>query len=101
MLELQAGTVDGIDNPGPDDFATIEADANLNLIQRPALNVFYVGLNNIFPPFDNEMVRQAVAMAIDRQRIVDNFYPTGIRSCHPFHALLDPEWLRRRSVVRI
>ena len=77
LLELQAGNVDGIDNPGPDDFAKIQADANLQLIPRPALNVFYVGMNNTFPPFDNEKVRQAVAMAIDRDRIVKNFYPAG------------------------
>ncbi len=77
LLELQAGTVDGIDNPGPDDFATIQADANLTLYPRPALNVMYVGMNNAFPPFDNEKVRQAVAMSIDRKRIIDNFYPAG------------------------
>jgi ABC-type transport system substrate-binding protein len=77
LLELQAGNVDGIDNPGPDDFATIEADTNLSLIPRPALNIFYVGMNNTYPPFDNELVRQAIAMAVDRQRIVDNFYPAG------------------------
>jgi ABC-type transport system substrate-binding protein len=77
LLELQSGTVDGIDNPGPDDFATIEGDPNLKLYNRPALNIFYVGMNNTFAPFDNEKVRQAVAMGIDRQRIVDNFYPAG------------------------
>jgi ABC-type transport system substrate-binding protein len=77
LLELQAGTVDGIDNPGPDDFAKIESDPNLVLIPRPALNIFYVGMNNTYPPFDNEQVRQAIAMGIDRQRIVDNFYPAG------------------------
>ena len=31
LLELQSGTIDGFDNVGPDDFATIEADANLHL----------------------------------------------------------------------
>jgi ABC-type transport system substrate-binding protein len=77
LLELQSGTVDGIDNPGPDDFAVIEGDANLALINRPALNVFYVGFTNTFAPFDNELVRQAIAMSIDRSRIVDNFYPAG------------------------
>ena len=77
LLELQAGTVDGIDNPGPDDFATIEADTTLKLYPREAMNVFYVGMNNTMKPFDNEKVRQAIAMGIDRQRIVDNFYPTG------------------------
>ncbi len=77
LLELQAGTVDGIDNPGPDDFAKIESDPNLTLIQRPALNIFYLGMTNTFAPFDNEQVRQAIAMGLDRQRIVDNFYPAG------------------------
>ena len=77
LLELQSGTVDGIDNVGPDDFETVEADPNLQLTVRPALNIFYVGFNNKFAPFDNVMVRQAIAMGIDRQRIVDNFYPAG------------------------
>ncbi|MCU0487144.1 MAG: ABC transporter substrate-binding protein [Anaerolineales bacterium] len=77
LLELQAGTVDGIDNPGPDDFAVIAADPNLQLINRPALNIFYVGMNNTYAPFDNELVRQAIAMGIDRQRLVDNFFPVG------------------------
>jgi ABC-type transport system substrate-binding protein/ABC-type amino acid transport substrate-binding protein len=74
-LELQAGTVDGIDNPGPEDFAIIEADKNLKLYPREGLNIFYVGMNTAFAPFDNEKVRQAVAMGIDRERIVKNFYP--------------------------
>ncbi len=77
LLELQTGTVDGIDNPAPDDFETIAGDANLQLLERPALNVFYVGMNNTFAPFDNQLVRQAIAMGIDRSRIVDNFYPAG------------------------
>ncbi|MEZ4559305.1 MAG: ABC transporter substrate-binding protein [Caldilineaceae bacterium] len=77
LVELQAGTVDGIDNPGPDDFEAIEADENLQLALRNGTNIFYLGMNNTYPPFDNERVRQAFAMAIDRQRLVDNFYPPG------------------------
>ena len=77
LLELQAGTADGIDNPAPEDFATIQGDSNLQLIPRPALNIFYIGFNNTIAPFDNEKVRQAIAMGIDRQRIVDNYYPAG------------------------
>lgn len=30
-----------------------------------------------FPPFDQLEVRQAIAMGLDRQQIVDNFYPPG------------------------
>ncbi|MEN4013331.1 MAG: ABC transporter substrate-binding protein [Chloroflexota bacterium] len=77
LLELQSGTVDGIDNPSPDDFEVIRQDANLQLIEREALNVFYLGMTNTFAPFDILEVRQAIAMGIDRQRVVDNFYPAG------------------------
>ena len=77
LLELQSGTVDGIDNPAPDAFTTIEADKTLQLKPRPGLNVFYLGMNNTFAPFDNEKVRQALAIGIDRERIVKNFYPAG------------------------
>jgi ABC-type transport system substrate-binding protein len=86
LLELQSGTVDAIDNPGPDDFPTIEGDSNLQLMPREALSIFYIGFNNnpkvdgfdnAANPLANEQVRQAIAMGIDRQRIVDNFYPPG------------------------
>jgi len=77
LLELQSGTVDGIFAPAAEDYAAIQADSNLSFVPFQTGNVFYIGINNTMPPFDNEKVRQAVAMAIDKQRIVDNFYPTG------------------------
>jgi peptide/nickel transport system substrate-binding protein len=77
LIELQAGTADGIDNVSPDDIETVENDPNLQLVPRDPFNIFYLGMNVNFAPFDNEMVRQAIAMGIDRQRIVDNFYPIG------------------------
>lgn len=77
LLELQSGNVDGIDNPGPDDIGAIEADSSLKLYPRNGFNIFYIGFNNTIPPFDNVLVRQAIAHAIDRQRIVDEFYPVG------------------------
>ncbi len=77
LTELQSGTVDGIDNPSPDDFAVIQGDPSLVLYEREALNIFYVAMTNTFAPFDNVKVRQAIAMGLDRQRLVDNFYPEG------------------------
>ncbi len=77
LLELQSGNVDGIDNPTPDDFEVIKADSSLTLYDREGLNVFYIGFNRDYAPFDNEQVRQAIAIGLDRQRIVDNFYPAG------------------------
>lgn len=77
LLELQAGTVDGITFPGTEDLATIEADPDLVLLPKPEPNIFYMGFTNTFEPWDNVDVRKAVAMGIDRQRIVDTFYAPG------------------------
>ena len=77
LVELQAGTVDMITAVSPDDFEAVNADPNLVLLPNASPNILYLGMTNTFPPFDNQMVRQAVAMGIDRQRIVDNFFPAG------------------------
>ncbi len=84
LLELQAGTVDGIFAPSSEDYATIQADPNLSLVPYQTGNVFYIGMNNTKPPFDNELVRKAVSMAIDKQRIVDTFYPPGSYAAEQF-----------------
>ncbi len=77
LVELQAGTADAIDNVGAGDFEVITGDSNLQLLEREGLNVFYLGFNNTIAPFDNVAVRQAIAYAIDKERIVANFYPPG------------------------
>jgi ABC-type transport system substrate-binding protein len=74
LIELQSGTVDGVDNPSVDDLEGIAADPALTIVPREDINVFYLGMNNTYQPFNNEKVRQAIAMGIDKQRIVDNFY---------------------------
>lgn len=77
LLELQSGTVDQITNLSPDDFDTVKDDANLTFIPVSNPNILYLAMTNTFEPFDNVKVRQAIAMGVDRQRIVDNFYPEG------------------------
>jgi peptide/nickel transport system substrate-binding protein len=77
LLELQSGTVDAVFAPAFEDFETIEADSNLVLIPYDSPNIMYLGMNNTIPPFDNPQVRQAISMAINKQQIVDNFYPPG------------------------
>ena len=76
-LELQSGSVDGIDNPGTDDIAAIKANSDVTFYPREGLNTFYIGMNNTIAPWTDEKVRKAIAMGIDRNRIVDNFYPEG------------------------
>ena len=77
LVELQAGTVDMITNVSPDDYETVSSDPNLQLLPSANPNILYLGMTNTFEPFDNPDVRRAIAMGIDRQRIVDNFFPEG------------------------
>jgi peptide/nickel transport system substrate-binding protein len=84
LIELQSGNADGMTFPSPEDFATIEGDANLVLLDKPEPNIFYMGFNNTFTPWDNLDVRKAVALGIDRQRLVDTFYPPGSETASHF-----------------
>jgi peptide/nickel transport system substrate-binding protein len=77
LQELQSGAADGIDNVGPDDYATVQADSTLALVNRDAFSVLYLGFNVNDAPWDNEKVRQAIAMGLDRKRINDTFDPPG------------------------
>jgi peptide/nickel transport system substrate-binding protein len=77
LVQLRAGTVDAADNVAPTDEAAIAADSSLALLTREGFNTFYLNFNNRYAPVSDVRVRQAIAMALDRQRIVDLFYPSG------------------------
>ena len=77
LLALQAGTADVVGNIGPSDYAAIEADSSLRLVPREPLGVSYLGFNSSYKPFDDIRVRKAIALALDRDRILTNFYPIG------------------------
>jgi peptide/nickel transport system substrate-binding protein len=74
LQALQTGEIQGYDLVEPQDVDTIKGDSNLQILDRPAFNVGYVGINQDFKPFDNPKVRQALAYGLDRQAVVDSFY---------------------------
>ncbi len=77
LAELEDAKVDGIDDLDASGVGSIADDVSLRLEARAGLNVFYLGFNTSFAPFDNERVRRAIAMGVDRARIVERFYPPG------------------------
>ena len=74
LQALQTGEIQGYDLVEPQDVATLESDENLQVIDRPAFNVAYVGFNISKKPTDDVKVREAIAYGLDRQSVVDNFY---------------------------
>ena len=90
LQELQAGTADVMDNVAPDDDKTVKADSTLQLVPRPAFTILYLGFNVDDPPWNNEQVRQAIAIGIDRQRLVDTFEGAGSTVADHFAACTVP-----------
>jgi peptide/nickel transport system substrate-binding protein len=74
LQALQTGEIQGYDLVEPQDIATIEGNQDLQILDRPAFNVAYVGFNIAKKPTDDLKVRQAIAYGLDREAVVDNFY---------------------------
>ncbi|MFO6498341.1 ABC transporter substrate-binding protein [Bacillus sp. z60-11] len=71
---LKTGEIDLMDGVNPSDIESIKADANLQMFERPSMNVGYLGMTTTRKPFDNKLVRQALNYAVDKQAIIDSFY---------------------------
>ena len=54
------------------------------MLDRPAFNVAYVTINQKVKPFDNPLVRQAVAYGLDRAGVVKAFYAGRGEVAHEF-----------------
>jgi ABC-type transport system substrate-binding protein len=81
FFELQAGNIDMMEFPNPDDVRVAQSNPGLQVLFRPSLNVAYVDFNEFQKPFDDMRVRQALSEAINRQAIVSSLYGgTGIEA---------------------
>jgi peptide/nickel transport system substrate-binding protein len=72
---LESGEIQGYDNVDPNDVDALKA--NYQVLQRPAFNIAYVGMNHSKPPLDNIKIRQAVAHALNREALLKAKYPPG------------------------
>jgi peptide/nickel transport system substrate-binding protein len=84
LQALQTGEIQGYDLVEPQDIATIKKNKKLKTLDRPAFNVAYVTINQAVKPFDNILVRQAVAHGLDRAGVVKSFYAGRGEVAHEF-----------------
>lgn len=80
---LQAGEIQGYDLVDPADIASLKS-AGMQILERPAFNVGYVGFNTSIKPFDNLKIRQAIAYALNRKALVQAKYPEGAEVAKEF-----------------
>ncbi len=66
--------------PSPMDAARIGGDKHLTLMRQEGLNISYLAMNATIKPFDDERVRRAVVMAIDKATLVPTIYGQGGRA---------------------
>ena len=74
LAALKAGEVHAIEGLNIDDIKVVKADPNVYLVLRPANNTAYLAFNFHVKEFQNKLVRQAIAHAINRKAIVEAFY---------------------------
>ncbi|MDX1654737.1 MAG: ABC transporter substrate-binding protein, partial [Candidatus Competibacteraceae bacterium] len=69
--KLKAGECHVMPYPNPADLEQMRQDEDIKLLEKEGLNVGYLGFNTEKEPFDNQQVRQALNLAIDKQAIID------------------------------
>ncbi|WP_298502493.1 ABC transporter substrate-binding protein, partial [uncultured Sphaerochaeta sp.] len=70
-IALETGELDIVYDVLVSDMKRVRENKNLILLEAPSLTCFYISFNMRKPPFNNQLVRQAINMAIDRQLLVD------------------------------
>lgn len=73
QAELQSNRVDLVPLPSnltPDAIQSLGKSANLKVEQFAGSNIVYLGFNTQSAPLDKAVVRQAIAYAIDRERLI-------------------------------
>jgi peptide/nickel transport system substrate-binding protein len=74
FLALKSGDIQGLEQAVIEDLKAAETDPNLVIMTRPALNTSYIAFNYKIKEFQDKNVRLAVAHAINKQGLIDNFF---------------------------
>jgi len=85
---VRAGDIDvAFHTLNPEDVLALREDPNVKVIEGESLNIRYMVINVTREPFDDVRVRRAIALAVDRQRIVDQVF-LGIND--PLYSMVPP-----------
>lgn len=74
LAALKTGEIQAVADVGgilPEQASAIEGDANLTLFSQQVTTTHYLLFNNKKPPFDDQRLRQAVSLLLDRSKIVE------------------------------
>jgi len=95
LTKLLAGECDVIAFPIAHE--KIKSKPELELEEVTSFNVGYLGFNTLKPPFNNVKVRQAVALAVNKQAIIDTVYQSKADMAHSL--LPKTSWAYNKSTL--
>lgn len=76
-LALQSGDIDAMYDGNPSDLVNFMNDSSYNVYKADNIQVVYAGFNALTEYGSNKIVRQAVAMAVNRDDILNACYENG------------------------
>ncbi|WP_062234785.1 ABC transporter substrate-binding protein [Fictibacillus sp. FJAT-27399] len=71
---LRSGEVDMADGLDSGNIEQIQNNKDFQILNRPPLNIGYLGFNVKRKPFDNKLVRQALNIAVDKKAMIKSFF---------------------------
>ncbi len=74
VQQLKRGEVHIVDNLPPVEVESLVGAANITSQTQPGMNVAYLAMQTEKSPLNNELVRQAIGLAIDKNQLVEAFY---------------------------
>ncbi len=74
LSKLLTGECDVLAYPAASQLTILRNDPRLRLSLRPGMNVAYLALNVRKPPLDDRRVREAIALAINNDRLMQSIY---------------------------
>lgn len=80
---LKAGEIDGYDLVAPADIASLKS-GGFQVMQRPAFNILYLGMNQKAKPLQDIKVRQAISYAINKEEVIKQSLPEGTKPATQF-----------------
>jgi peptide/nickel transport system substrate-binding protein len=95
LTEVRVGQVDLVLHPRPDQVRRLADRDGLHALIKPSRQFAFIAWNGLRPPLDDPRVRLALAMSIDRDRILHSFRSGfGLPAAGPilpFHWSHDPD----------
>lgn len=76
---IYAGECDVMANPLPVHVDAAQNQADMQVLTEPGLNIAFLSLNTLKPPFDNRLVRVALNHAISKKAIINAVYQNTAR----------------------